>query len=239
MCYKSYLFSTSARGGGNFFLLSLALVVCVGGLFLTGGAEGAEGEPLPDKSSPETMFSLGPAVTDFNTPWFKVSKVVRIERSLNALGIAAQFGKANKVGKYVELPKRLDSSERGEHFIITWKCSPKRPRRRATVKYEVKSEKPSGLKPEIMLPPEKAVLQFDYKLSNEEHLETITREYPNLRKGTYRLRIENTGTSYRRRGRIEYWRVRIFADGESVARKESFLWPAFRSGEETGASEGS
>jgi len=140
--------------------------------------------------------------------------VVRIERSLNALGIAAQFGKANKVGKYVELPKRLDSSERGEHFIITWKCSVKTPSRKATLK-------------------------FEYKLSNEEHLETITREYPNLRKGTYRLRIENTGTSYRRRGRIEYWRVRIFADGELVARKESFLWPAFRGGEEAGASEGS
>jgi hypothetical protein len=143
------------------------------------------------------------------------------------------------VGKYVELPKRLESSERGEHFIVTWKYSPKGPGRKATVRREGEPGKPTDAGVEIALPPEKTVLKFDYRLFNEEHLETITREYPNLRKGTYRLQVENTGSSYRRRGRIEYWRAQIFADGELVAKKESFLWPVFRSSEETEASGGS
>lgn len=187
----------------RFVLFGLVLPIVLG-VSLAFGASESPG-PLPAKKEEAAKSTLGPPSTDFNTAGFKMTKVVRMERNLNALGIAGQFGKTNKVGKYVELPKRLEPVERGEHFVITWKYSPK--------------GRGSS--------PPQAKLVFDYKLSNEEHVETVTREYANLRKGTYRLQVENTGSSHRRRGHIEYWRVRVFADGELVARKESFLWPVF------------
>jgi hypothetical protein len=237
MCQNALLLCASARRRGNLVLVSFALVLWAGGILLNPCILGAEGEMSPVQDSPEARASTGPAITDYNTPGFKISKVVRIERTLNALGIAAQFGKTNKVGKYVELPKRLESSESGEYFIVTWKYSPKHARRKDTVKDKSESVKPSDAKPEISLPLGKVVLQVDYKLSNEEHLETLVREYPGLRKGTYHLQVENTGTSYRRRGRIEYWRVQLFADGGLAARKESFLWPVFHGREKTAAGE--
>ncbi len=214
MCHRRFFPSTLSRITS---ILSAVLVFGVVGFVLVPGSRGEGGEAPPVQDSPDAGRAMGPAITDFNTEGFKISKVVRIERALNALGIAGQFGKTNKVGKYVELPKRLEPSERGEHFIVSWKCSPKR-----------------GTAPA----PEKAVVRLDYKLSNEEHLETITKEYLAPKKGTYRLLVDNTGNSYRRRGRIEYWRVRIFADDTLVARKESFLWAVFRGGEKTATSEG-
>lgn len=181
----------------------LVLAIAIGMTFALGVSESAEGVLANEEKAAKS--AAGPPNTDFNSPDFRIAKVVRMEQNLNALGIAGQFGKTNKVGKYVELPKRLEPAERGEHFVITWKHSPKS----------------AGLNPQPVR------LVFDYKLSNEEHLETITRDYANLQKGTYRLRVENTGPSYRRRGYIEYWRARVFADGKLVARKESFLWPVF------------
>ncbi len=147
--------------------------------------------------------AAGPRDTDFNSEGFKIVKVVRMERNLNALGIAAQFGKTNKVGKYVELPKRLESSERGEHFLIRWKCSGKRS-------------------------VQKTVLEFCYKTTNEDGVQTVTKEYADLKKGKRRFLFENTGNDYRARGRIEYWQVSMLADDELVARKQSFLWPIFQ-----------
>ncbi len=195
---------TSARLKVFFPAFSLAFCLAFVASAQVPEAAGTAGAQLqPVESSPAAKRPLGPPVTDFKTDGFTISKVVRMERSLNALGIAAQFGKTSKVGKYVELPKRLESSERGEHFLVTWKYSAKSASRSAT-------------------------LTLEYKLSEEEHLETITKDYSNPKKGTYRLRVENTGDSYRRRGHIEYWRVSILADGELVARKESFLWPVFR-----------
>lgn len=184
-------------------LIAMVLSMSLGSSVVFGASGSAES--APEKMEEGGRPPLGPPNTDFNSRGFKITKVVRMERNLNALGIAGQFGKTNKVGKYVELPKRLDPAERGEHFIITWKHSAR------------------GAQSN----PEQAKLVFDYKLSNEEHVETATRLYANLRKGSYRLRVENTGLSYRRRGYVEYWRVRIFADGELAARKESFLWPVF------------
>ena len=184
-------------------LAALIMAACVAGAVVTGHGEGDEAERPPEKSSPEKKRPPGPQDTDFNSPGFKICKVVRIERTLNALGIAALFGKTNKVGKYVELPKRLDPSQRGEEYIITWKFSGKKR-------------------------PGKAVFQLEYKTSNEDDVKTVTKEYPDLKRGRYHLGIANTGTKYRERGRIEYWRVSILADGELVARKESFLWPLFR-----------
>jgi hypothetical protein len=187
----------------RFVLFGLALPIVLGVSLAFGASESAG--PVSGKKQEAAKPTLGPSNTDFNSPGFKITKVVRIERNLNALGIAGQFGKTNKVGKYVELPKRLEPSERGEHFVITWKYSPKG----------------DGSSPEQVR------LVFDYKLSNEEHLETIIREYSNLRKGTYRLQVENTGSSYQRRGYIEYWCARVLVDEKLTARKESFLWPVF------------
>ena len=192
-------------------------------------AGGAESEQLTEKKSAQPRVSLGPRNTDFNSPGYKIIKVVRMERTLNALGIAGQFGKTNKVGKYVELPKRLETSERGEHFLITWKYSRKGLGARAGRKYEADSEKQSQ-KADIVLPPEKIALQFYYKLSNEEEVRTLKREYANPKPGRYRVRFENTGGDYGRNGRVEYWRVSILAEGEVVAGKESFLWPIFEAG---------
>jgi hypothetical protein len=192
-------------------------------------AGGVESERLAEKKSPQTRASLGPRNTDFNSPGYKIIKVVRLERTLNALGIAGQFGKTNKVGKYVELPKRLESSERGEHFLITWKYSRKGPAARSSRKYETDSQKESQ-KTDIALPPENITLRFDYKLSKEEEVQTLKREYPNPKPGKYRVRFENTGGDYGRNGRVEYWRVSVLADGERVAGKESFLWPIFEAG---------
>ncbi|MDP2897163.1 MAG: hypothetical protein Q8Q12_11525 [bacterium] len=188
----------------RFVLFGLALSMALGNSVVLSASESTE--LVSEKKEEAAKSTLGPPNTDFNSPGFKITKVVRIERNLNALGIAGQFGKTNKVGKYVELPKRLEPSERGEHFVITWKYSPKG----------------DGSSPEQVR------LVFEYKLSNEEHLETIIREYSNLRKGTYRLQVENTGSSYQRRGYIEYWCARVLADGKSAARKESFLWPVFQ-----------
>jgi hypothetical protein len=185
-------------------LFGLALPIVLGVSLAFGASESAG--PVSEKKEEAAKPALGPPNTDFDSPGFKITKVVRIERNLNALGIAGQFGKTNKVGKYVELPKRLEPSQRGEHFVITWKYSPKG-----------SSSSPQQVR-----------LVFDYKLSNEEHLETIIREYPDLRKGTYRLQVENTGSSYQRRGYIKYWRARVLADGKLTARKESFLWPVFQ-----------
>jgi len=209
---KSY--STAGFSSGVWFVLFIGLAVgfCVATPRSTKGAESAETQPAPAESPNAGKVSVGPPSTDFNSEGFKISKAVRMERSLNALGIAGQFGKTNKVGKYVELPKRLDPQQRGEHFILTWKYSGKKD-------------------------PGKTELRFDFKLSDEEHLETITKEYSNLKKGTYRLQVENTGDSYRRRGRIEYWRVTIVTDGKPVATKEAFLWPLFR-GEGTRSARG-
>lgn len=188
----------------RFVLFGLALPIVLGVSLAFGASESAG--PVSEKKEEAAKSTLGPPTTDINSPGFKITKVVRIERNLNALGIAGQFGKTNKVGKYVELPKRLEPAERGEHFVITWKYSPKG----------------NGLSPQQVR------LVFDYKLSNEEHLETIIREYSNVRKGTYRLQVENTGVSHQRRGYVEYWRARVLADGKLLARKESFLWPVFQ-----------
>ena len=191
------------------FILALFAV----SLLFGENANSVEAETPPENAPPGAKASFGPRDTDFNSQGYRICKVVRMERSLNALGIAALFGKTNKVGKYVELPKRLEPSERGERFLITWK-------------YSGKNRTP------------KTVLKFHYKLSNEERLETLTREYPDLKRGRYRLRIEHTGPNYRRRGRIEYWRISLFADGELVARKESFLWPLFQGDKEVQSREG-
>ncbi len=195
---------------------SLAVVILAVfslGLLLSGKADGARAESPSEETRPQAKASLGPRDTDFNSRGYKVCKVVRMERSLNALGIVARFGKTNKVGKYVELPKWLEPSERGEHFIVTWKYSARdRPR--------------------------KTTVRFEYKLSNEEHLQTVTREYPDLKRGRYRLQIENTGESYRQKGRVQYWRLSIFADAELVARKESFLWPVFQGKDEVSPQQG-
>ncbi len=200
---KSY--STAGFASGVWFVLFIGLAVgfCVATPRSAEGAESGETQAAPEKGLDAARALVGPPSTDFNSEGFKVSKVVRMERSLNALGIAGQFGKTNKVGKYVELPKRLEPSQRGEQFILTWKYAGKNP-------------------------PSRAELRFEYKLSAEEHLETITQEYSKPRKGSYRLLIDHTGEGYRRRGRIEYWRVTVLADGKVVARKEAFLWPVFR-----------
>jgi len=207
MPIKWLLVPKSAAGPRRALAAIFILAIFALSLLPGGKPNSAEAEDPPERTSPEAKAPLGPLETDFNADGYRICKVVRMERSLNALGIAALFGKTNKVGKYVELPKRLEPSERGEHFLITWK-------------YSGKSQRP------------KAVLKLEYKLSNEEHVETLTREYPEFKRGRYRLRIEHVGPNYRRRGRIEYWRVSIFADGELVARKESFLWPVFRGEEE-------
>jgi hypothetical protein len=96
------------------------------------------------------------------------------------------------------------------------------------VKYQTKAEKPDVSKPDLMRAPAKMRAEFEYKLPNEEGIQTLTREYPNPKAGKYRLRFDNLGGDYRKRGRVEYWRFRVFADGELVARKESFLWPIFQ-----------
>jgi hypothetical protein len=193
-------------------LLMVVLMACGASMRLTDCAEAVAAETPSQEGAASPRVTAGPEDTDFNSHGYKVCKVVRMERSLNALGIAALFGKANKVGKYVELPKRLEPSDRGEHFLITWKYSGKKPS-------------------------PKTMLKVEYKLANEEKVESVTREYSDLKKGKRRLRIEHTGENYRRRGRIEYWRVSVFADGQLVARKESFLWPLFQ-GEEKIAAEG-
>jgi len=162
----------------------------------------------PDEGKP----SLGPRQTDFDSQGFKICKVVRNERTLNALGIAARLRRTRRVGNYAELPKRLDPSQAGEQFIVTWKYSGKIPHRSTAVKFEC-------------------------KFLNEDDAITMTWDYPDLRRKRYRLLIENIGEDFRRRGRVEYWRVSIFADGELVARKESFLWPVFRGEEQDLAKE--
>lgn len=211
---SKWLFSRKSAGAPR--LASLAtfiLAVFAVSLLFSENDNSVEAESPPENAPPGAKASFGPRDTDFNSQGYKICKVVRMERSLNALGIAALFGKTNKVGKYVELPKRLEPSERGEHFLITWKYSRKNRTR-------------------------KTVLKFHYKLSNEERVETLTREYPDLKRGRYRLRIEHTGGNYRQRGRIEYWRLSIFADGELVAGKESFLWPLFQVEKEVESREG-
>lgn len=210
-----FLLASSRRSAGwppvvsakRLWLFCLSLAMCAAGVFPSGNAAAGDAEHPPDKKSPLAKVSLGPRDTDFNSHGYKICNVVRVQRSLNALGIAALLGKAKKVGKYVELPKRLEASERGEYFLVTWKYSGKNP-------------------------PRRAVLTFEYKLSNEERLESLTREYSDLKRGRRRVRIDNIGERYRQKGRIEYWRVRLFAKGELVARKESFLWPAFKGEEE-------
>ena len=228
----------SVAGPRRASLAAFILATFAGSLPLCGNVNGAEVERPPKEASPKAKAPLEPRNTDFNSRGFNIRKVVRMEQSLNALGITAQFGKTNKVGKYVELPKRLEPSERGEHFIITLKYSRKGPPARSALKYERKPGEPSASKPGIMPPPARVTLIFHYKFSNEEHVETLTREYSDLKPGRYRLRIENTGERYWRRGRIEYWRVSIFADGELAARKESFLWPIFQGEKEVQSREG-
>jgi hypothetical protein len=166
-----------------------------------------DSSPNATTTSSTAKPSTGPADTDFSSRGYKISKVVRIERSLNAQGIAARLTKSKKAPRYVELPTELEPSEKGEYFIITWKYSGKNAPRTATI-------------------------VFDYKLSDEETLRRITRNHSNLDRGTDRLRIENIGESYRQKGRIQFWRVTILADGQLVARKESFLWHALHGKEQ-------
>lgn len=203
-CFFTRKFSAGAK---RLWLPPFIRTICVAGMLFSGNAGAGEAEHPPDKKSPAAKVSLGPRDTDFNSRGYKICRVVRIERSLNALGIAALLGKAKKVGNYLELPNRLEPSERGEYFLIIWKYSGRNP-------------------------PRKTVVTFEHKFSNEERLVSLTREYSDLKRGRRRLRIENLGERYQQKGRIEYWRVRLFAEGELVARKESFLWPVLRGEEE-------
>lgn len=215
------VFFVLARGAESLLLLSLGFIACIAVLALgSDDFQAAAAQPASQSVSSAARSPAGPPDTDFNSQGFRITKVVRMEQELNALGISAQFSKTNKVGKYVELPKRLEFDQRGEHFIVTWK-------------YTGKADKASASEAKGMLLPEKATLKFEYKLSNEEHLETITKEYAPPAKGGYCLRIENVGMSYRQRGYLEYWQVSVFADGKLVARKRSFLWPLFQGDKDT------
>jgi hypothetical protein len=210
--------------------LALATSMAVVLVWLPAGT--GETPPPLETTSPAEHSPPGPACTDFNSRGYTISSVVRTERLLNALGIAARLARTRKIGMHTGLPKELAPSDRGEDFTITWKYSPEHSRSKSDHLSEHVPDHPSLSKPQPIPLPPKATLKFDYKLSNEEDLQSITWEYPHLTPGTYSLRIDNTGEGYRRRGRIQLWRASIFAHGDLVARKQSFLWSVLQGNEE-------
>ncbi len=179
-------------------IVSIAVIV-TGTSF---GKEKKSAEIPPDIDISIDRSVRGPVDTDFRSKQFKIVKVLRTEKRLTALGLSTLIEEAKGIGKFDEGRKELLKSEQGENYLVKWKYKGKK----------------------IL---SNVALEFDYRLKNVAKTSTLRKEYPNLKRGTYKIVFEHIGSNFERNGKILYWRVRIFVGDELVLKKSSFLWDIF------------
>ena len=139
-------------------------------------------------------------------PSFDILEVKReireyiIDGSLRARKGGTHFAGRGNVDKFRYADIMLEPDQRGEEYIVRWKC--KASKRLA----------------------DPVVLRFEYVYTNAEPPSTTEKVYRELKPGKFIYFWHNIGDDYVKNGRVVSWKCSLLYRGEEVDHIQSPLW---------------
>lgn len=138
---------------------------------------------------------------------FSILKVNRLEKEWVIPPRRLNFLGSRGLEKF-DYQRKLPPEERGEHYIITWTYRGEEINKSVILRFEYRYEK------EMFIP-----YMEEYKMNR-------------IKPGTYKWVFKNIGDNYRKKGRIDRWKVSIIVEDKIVAVKKSATWTSMEGNDE-------